>query len=332
MCIKSITLMKNYKILFSLIILFFITFGLFTRLVPFFDDYRLRYSIIDDGYYMITIARNIALGYGISTSAGTIQTNGVQPLYTFIIAAASKLVNCDKILTVKLVVVIELLISMLTSFFIWVMGKCLFPERKNVSQISLFAAALWFASPLTVLNTTNGLETGLYSLAIIIFIWLFVFKAKKFTYSTSVFYGILLGIIFWIRNDSVFLIAAVCFFIIFYKYYEKNKISVNIIHAVIIGIVSIITTLPWLIYNTKFGSIMPISGYAQLSTSATDPNFKYVTAVYIEYFILFYSIPYLIKTKIIVIIITSLISAVILYLLFKNYKHFTENQKKGFFY
>ncbi len=323
--------MKNFKILFYLIIFFFMAIGLFMRLAPLFDDYRLQNDIIDDGYYMITIGRNIAMGYGISVSDGTIQTNGIQPLYTFVIAGASKLVNCDKILTLKLVVIIQLLISLLTFWVIWKMGKSFFTERENSSQISLFAAALWFASPLTILNTINGLESALYNLSTLLFIWFFIFKIKKLNYLTSIFLGFSLGIIFWIRNDAVFLIAIVCIFIILYKFYDKNKIYPNVIHAVIIGIVSVITALPWLIYNTKFGSIIPLSGYAELSRPGADLIYKYVPAVYVEYFILFYSIPILVKVKTIVIIITTLLSLVIFFLLFKNYKHFTENQKKVFF-
>ena len=37
----------------------------------------------EDGYLMQTVARNMAIGLGMSTAEGTIPTNGVQPLATF---------------------------------------------------------------------------------------------------------------------------------------------------------------------------------------------------------------------------------------------------------
>jgi hypothetical protein len=46
---------------------------------------------------MLTIARNIAEGHGMSTANGTIPTNGTQPLVTFILAGIFYLAGGDKI-------------------------------------------------------------------------------------------------------------------------------------------------------------------------------------------------------------------------------------------
>lgn len=40
----------------------------------------------EDGNLMLTIARNMAVGLGVTVSDGTIATNGVQPLATFVFA------------------------------------------------------------------------------------------------------------------------------------------------------------------------------------------------------------------------------------------------------
>ena len=39
-----------------------------------------NFFITEDGYLMLTVARNMALGEGMSVSNGTIPTNGIQPM------------------------------------------------------------------------------------------------------------------------------------------------------------------------------------------------------------------------------------------------------------
>ena len=62
--------------------------GLLSRLSPLLDIERRLYWLFlsEDGYLMQTIARNMAIGVGMSTAHGTMPTNGVQPLATFIYA------------------------------------------------------------------------------------------------------------------------------------------------------------------------------------------------------------------------------------------------------
>jgi hypothetical protein len=59
------------------------------RLSPLFDPAgRLFWQFMsEDGYLMQTVARNMAIGLGMSTADGTMPTNGVQPLATFLFAA-----------------------------------------------------------------------------------------------------------------------------------------------------------------------------------------------------------------------------------------------------
>ena len=56
--------------------------GIVARLSPLLDPgHRLFWLFMsEDGYLMQTVARNLALGLGMSTADGTMPTNGVQPL------------------------------------------------------------------------------------------------------------------------------------------------------------------------------------------------------------------------------------------------------------
>jgi hypothetical protein len=65
---------------FAVLIILLIFIGVVTRLEPLQDEQRMLKSISEDGYLMMTIARNMAIGEGMSTADGTIPTNGTQPL------------------------------------------------------------------------------------------------------------------------------------------------------------------------------------------------------------------------------------------------------------
>ena len=58
---------------------------------------RLRWQCVsEDGYLMLTVARNLALGNGLSISDGTIPSNGVQPLATLLFAGCIWLAGGDR--------------------------------------------------------------------------------------------------------------------------------------------------------------------------------------------------------------------------------------------
>ena len=56
-----------------------------------------QFFVTEDGYLMLTVARNLAIGLGLSVSEGTIPTNGVQPLATFLFAVPYVLTGGDKV-------------------------------------------------------------------------------------------------------------------------------------------------------------------------------------------------------------------------------------------
>src|SRR5262245_59434932 len=73
--------------------------GTVSRIAPLTEPHGrlLRQFLTEDGYLMQTVARNLALGLGLSVSDGTIQTNGVQPLATFIFSVCYFLAGGSKI-------------------------------------------------------------------------------------------------------------------------------------------------------------------------------------------------------------------------------------------
>ena len=78
--------------------------GVVSRVLPLFDfDGRLLQQFpTEDGYLMLTVARNMAIDLGMSTSDGTIPTNGVQPFTTFVWALGYWLTGGSKVAGVVL--------------------------------------------------------------------------------------------------------------------------------------------------------------------------------------------------------------------------------------
>ena len=77
--------------------------------------------------------------------------------------------------------------------------------------------------------------------------------------------GILLGVAFWVRIDTVFLILAACVTYLTMGILEGRKSArVRLPRVIVTGMVSVFVASPWLVYNQlKFGNIMPISGQAE---------------------------------------------------------------------
>ena len=68
------------------LVLILLVLGTLYRILPVFtgQPHLSELFMTEDGYLMLTVARNIAIGLGMSVSEGTIGTNGVQPLATYI--------------------------------------------------------------------------------------------------------------------------------------------------------------------------------------------------------------------------------------------------------
>ena len=92
-------------------------------------------------------ARNLALGHGISVSDGTIPSNGVQPLATFLWSACFWIVGGAKKTGVLLVLVAELAIGAASALGLWQLAQRALAGTRQAGLAALLAAAAWWASP-----------------------------------------------------------------------------------------------------------------------------------------------------------------------------------------
>ncbi|MDM8568412.1 glycosyltransferase family 39 protein [Thiotrichales bacterium HSG1] len=279
---------------FILLIAILMLIGGIVRLIPLSSQERMLNSVSEDGYLMMTIARNMALGHGMSTANGTIPTNGTQPLTTGLWAISYWLVDGDKIQGIIIIILIQFIIATLAALLIWQGGKRILHKSPNAGTVSALAATTWYASPILVGHTVNGLETGLYVFCIIGVAILFSFSKQSWNMWRWFGLGILLGITFWVRNDAALFIFAACVTHLLLGSFEFAAFKRRFLQVILMGATSVIVVLPWLINNiVNFGNLMPISGQAESFNMVFAYSLPYIPRFLIEYLFVFMPIPHI---------------------------------------
>jgi hypothetical protein len=284
--------------------------GLGFRVTPLFDRNRLLSQWpTEDGYFMLTMARNLALGRGLSVAGGEMPTNGTQPLTTLLWAGMYSLFGTDVggLLAVQ---VLSVLIAGATALTIFQLSRRLDPTPE-ADRRGLIAAALWFLSPVVMPHTMNCLETGLYALMASL-VALVLVAAKKdpgeWSLPRTAAFGVLLGAAFWTRNDAAFLIAACCLYVLWPALRAGSQawpaLRGRLTRVVLFGGVSVLVASPWLLFNlTRFGHLMPVSGRAESLTGTFASNLPALAVPLLEYSGLLLPIPHAMANRPLVVIV-----------------------------
>lgn len=297
-----------------------LVFGLLFRLHPYAmgADRITQFFITEDGYLMLTLARNLAIGLGLSVSEGTIASNGVQPLATLIYSIGFWLVDGDKVGGVAIVLGMMVLFWIAAALAVRrfaevVLGPDL-PDGGGM-RLALAAwavAALWSVGPLSVRHSMNALETGLYVLCVVLFVLVFgriAGQARRLSTGEMLTLGAMAGLAFWARNDAVFLIASL-FFVRFV--YGWTLAAVGFVRAfwegLVAGVVSLVIGLPWLLHNKiYFGSFVPISGTSQSHAAEIGGNLGILPAKLFETMFPMLPLPAFAETSFVVQVALSII-------------------------
>ncbi len=275
--------------------------GLTARSAPLFDHggRLLQQFPTEDGYLMLTVARNLAIGKGLSVADGTIPTNGVQPLATLLYAGAFVAADGDRRIGVGLVQGIEILIAIIGALALYRLGLAVLRGRPDARAVASLASAGWFASPVVVRHGMNGLETGLYMLAVVLVQLAFVERdeaRRPWNARRCAATGVLLGIAFWARNDAVFLIAAACVTYLSMGV-RAGTMWRRLPGTIGFGAMSVLIASPWLAFNLlRFGHLMPVSGRSESFAFEIGENLPGLPAVLVEYLSVVAAIPESLQT------------------------------------
>ncbi len=296
-------------------------FGGLARVLPLLDaSRRMQQWPTEDGYFMLTMGRNVALGHGLSVAGGEMPTNGTQPLTTFVWALGYTIVGPDREPGVVFAQVLQIIAAALCAWGILRLGRRVLGDASGKDWRPWLASAVWFASPVVMPHTMNCLETGFYACAATWIAWLFLHENQDWTPKRVLAFGVALGVCFWIRNDAAFLIAAICLVDL------KRGGRARLPRILVYGVVSVVVASPWLIFNyTQFRHLMPVSGRAEALTGHL--NIAGVPIVVLEYLMGFIAIPHSISEHPAVIGLASVLVAGAGGLTWAVRKRFNDTQK-----
>ncbi len=263
----------------TLLVVFAAIYGFLYRVHPLaMGPERLaQFFVTEDGYLMLTVARNLALGNGLSVSDATIPTNGVQPLATFLYAIPYWFTGGDK--TSSLVGVLAIMVA-------WSVGSAValaYFARELLRPLGAgriwpwATAMLWFVGPLPLLHSMNALETGLYVGMVALTVAAFgaiTARGGRYSRRDQWVIGLLCGMTFLVRIDGALLVISLFATRLVYMPLSRQlSIRDAIAEAIVPGLITIALVAPWLIHNQVFfGSIMPISGTAQSLSAGLGEN------------------------------------------------------------
>lgn len=307
------------KNLLSISIVAAFLFGVIYRLFPIFagGDALAQFFITEDGYLMLTIARNMAIGLGMTVSEGTITTNGIQPLATFIFTIPYLFTDGDKLSSLIGIILISTAISVACFFALQRFARMVLRPISDDPIWSWLVAALWFVGPLLLLHSMNALETGLYTLAILLTLLQFghvLNKGADSTFADRLFLGALCGVTFLARIDGALLVVAIFMVWGFYELLSlRLRFFAVVARLIPPGVLSLIFAAPWLIYNQMlFGRITPISGISQSHGAGFGDNLPLLPSRLFEYFFPMLPVPTAFEQTGISILLFTLVAVVIL--------------------
>lgn len=226
--LKKIKLHKRIQLSKKTIILL-ILFGVLIRILLLFLNYKDVYSDEATFYYnAVKLANN--------TNINTRYIAVFPYLYSYILLLASIMNFIGT--GFKTVVLTNILLDMLGSYFIYLIGN----KLKN-KELGIKMMLLWLYNPLQILWCTKALPVIIVNTLFIICIYTFIILLKSDTIKKKITLSIILGILLGVSNSFrpifiIFLIAMICYYI-YNLLIKENKTDIKLINLIIIIIIFI---------------------------------------------------------------------------------------------
>ncbi len=274
--------------------------GTVFRLFPLFDPSGRLWQQwpTEDGYLTLTIARNIARGHGFSVAAGTIPTNGTQPLATSIYSIGFWLFGGQTTPSLLFAQLFELVVGLGVTFLLYRFVMSWLSDRQDVQWIAALSASIWYLSPILVPHSMNCLETGI-SLALQLAVLLRWYgpatRAIKMSCHDSLISvavtGLLMGLLAYARLDNAFFLVALAG-VHFFVNSRRGQGKRALLEVFVMGLVTSVAISPWLLFGKlSFGHWVPISGVSEGHFSEFGENARLLPAILFEYAFPLFGVP-----------------------------------------
>ncbi|MCC7208453.1 MAG: glycosyltransferase family 39 protein [Anaerolineae bacterium] len=222
-------------------------------------DFHLSWATaVDDTFYYLGWARNLALGNG-PTFDGVIFTNGVQPLWAVILTLLARL-SAESLTLLRLALGAAALFNVAALLAFWRVLRQVFTES------AALVGALLFASLLSVSNVfLSGMENSLHLFlsALVMRAYLSVFRSGEPRPAALFMLGAALGMTFLCRVDSLVL-AAVLVASLWIRF--RGRIAWRNVALFVLGPVIAVASLYAALNLAQFGLFLPVSGEVKAAT------------------------------------------------------------------
>lgn len=194
----------------------------------------------DDSFYYLCPAINLSNGLGPTCDTITL-TSGYHPLWMFTLTILSYFFQYDHLVLLNVTICLGMVLHALNTFLLY---------RIGLRFISAFPALLWslvfLISFRGLLDAVQGTEVNLLVSCILALIYFDTIKTQKRFY--TFIRGILLGLIFLSRTDTLFFILG---YLVFRYIVQVNrpqyKLEIKTLLETSIGFVA--TLIPWFMFS-----------------------------------------------------------------------------------
>lgn len=222
------------------------------------EAYIANNPLQEDGYYSLTVARNLALGNG-PTIDGEMLTSGFQPLVTGMSSLCFVASGGDRILGLRFYLVLSLMVYAIAAWLFARLVARLLPTD-TATQWQPAIELFYLTSLYQFTLHFNGLETGVLLLGYMLLARLFLSVPEHASRTWTLQLGVLLGLMILTRID-VLVPASMLMMWMLIKSKPDRRTDVLLAGSCIMLII-----LPWFAYvYVNFGTIMPSGGAAQTS-------------------------------------------------------------------
>jgi hypothetical protein len=296
-----------------------LVFGLLFRLFPIVTGQPdlSEAFITEDGYLMLTVARNMAIGLGMSVSDGTIATNGIQPMATYFYTLPYLWTEGDKVTSLMGIHVIMAAVAFAAIWAVRDLAARLLRDQQVSTLLPWIVATLWFVGPVLLRHSMNGLETGLITLVTVVTLIQFarvIEKGADAQLIDRLGLGLMCGLVFLARIDAAILCVMIfAVWALDMLIRQRQSFGRMLVWLFPAGVLSLVVAAPWLLNNLlNFGSIMPISGPAQSLKASFGGHAELIPAKVFEFFFPMIPVPAFVERRSIFIAIGAVTSAFIL--------------------
>jgi hypothetical protein len=233
----------------------------------------ISHYVMDDMFYYLTAARNIADGrnppFAVSLD-GRNPTNGFHPLWMAICVGIETVVSSSPDIAFRVALMLCALLFVATGWLLYGIVR-----RTAGETPALVVGALFLCNYRMATLGLSGLETSLYGLSIVVLLgWLTRRGADGLrSWRDAVVLGLLLAFTYWSRLDALLLGVFVCLGMLLLT--SGRPLSARLALVSVAGAVSMIATAPWFVFSYRsVGAMLPRSGLAIQSWTGhyADPS------------------------------------------------------------